>query len=61
MIINTDLSNIISTHLYGYIIVFRSLSTSNVANMKNYLECLSNVLYEKFSIFESLISDKYDE
>ena len=61
MIIDTESSNIISTHLYGYIIVFRATTNSNIATMKNYIECLSKVLYEKFSVFEDLITDKYEE
>lgn len=61
MIIETENSYIISTPLYGYIIVFRSSNINCLGLMKVYIEALSRVLQEKFSPFSKLISDKQEE
>mmetsp|Transcript_38479 Transcript_38479/g.39909 ORF Transcript_38479/g.39909 Transcript_38479/m.39909 type:complete len:135 (-) Transcript_38479:33-437(-) len=60
MIIESDSSYIISTHLYGYIIVFKAASTSCLGLMKAYIQQLSKILYEMFAPFENVISDKLE-
>lgn len=61
MIIESENSLVASTHLYGYIIVFRASNLGNLGLMKAYLESLSKFLYTELKPFESLISDKQEE
>lgn len=61
MFIETESSYIICTHLYGYIVVFISDNNNSIGLMKAYLDSLSKTLYEKFSPFEQLISDRQEE
>lgn len=58
MIIESDKSFIVATHLYGYIIVFKASNLDNLGLMKLYIEKIAELLYEIFAPFESVISDK---
>lgn len=58
IIIEQDNSQILATHLYGYIIVFKGFELNNLGLMKQYIDSLSKILHEIFKPFEEILKDK---
>lgn len=61
MIIETETLNILSSPLYGYIIVLISDKSIGLSVMKTGLDSISRILQERFSLFANIISDEQEE
>jgi hypothetical protein len=58
LLIETEDSYFIATHLYGYIITIKSNTSNNLGMLKIHLEAIAKYLHEKFAEFKNILSER---